>query len=258
MTIAGAASALLGPRVKEVTLAFPGLPPGLEGLKIAQISDLHVGSTIRRHYVQRVVRKTNALAADLVALTGDITDGSVEELKPHVAALGELEPRGRVFYVPGNHEYYYGLSSWVDEMSRLGATVLANRGLTVERGGARLFVGGVTDPAARFQQQGEGPDPAAAAAGGRDADFRILLAHQPQIAPQSAAAGFDLQLSGHTHAGQFFPWTLVIRLFHKHYGGVSRSGAMQVYVSPGTGSWGPPIRLGSTTEVTLLRLVSKL
>ena len=255
LTLAGAAVAVTGPRVHRVDVPLADLPPGLEGLTVAQLSDLHVGPTIGRRYVARVVARTNALAADLVALTGDIFDGPLAEMAPHAEALGQLAPRGRVYFVPGNHEYYWNAAGWIQWFERRGATTLLNRGEVVEVRGAKVLVAGVTDPAARLRDQGVGPDPAKAAQGSDGAAVKLLLAHQPGVAQAAAAAGFDLQLSGHTHAGQFFPWTLVVRFVHRHYAGLSRAGRLWVYVSPGTGTWGPPVRLGTRPEITLLRLV---
>lgn len=255
LTAAGTLVAYTGPRIRHVDLPLAELPPALDGFRIAQISDLHIGPTIRVGYVSRVVRLTNGLGADLVALTGDIFDGSVAALAAHATPLAQLAQRGRVCYVPGNHEYYWDAAAWSQWCERHGMAVLLNRGILVDVGGASLLVAGVTDPAARFKNQGPLPDPALAAAAGQGAAVRLLLAHQPQIAEAAAAAGFDVQLSGHTHAGQFFPWTLVVRFVHRHYAGLGKCGRMWVYVSPGTGTWGPPVRLGTVPEITLLRLV---
>ncbi|MBV8031708.1 MAG: metallophosphoesterase [Betaproteobacteria bacterium] len=251
--VIGMAVALRGPRVKRVDISVPGLAPGLDGLRIAQISDLHVGVTIGERYARGVTRMANELDADLVVLTGDLVDGSVERLARKVAPLAKLEPRGRVFFILGNHEYYSGAREWIAHFRAMGFDALLNEYRFVTVRGARLLVGGVLDPAGGA----DAPQPAAAAGTGEQVDFRLLLAHNPKLAPLGAAAGFDLQLSGHTHAGQFFPWTLAVRLLHApHAYGLSREGKMQVYVSAGTGSWGPPVRFGSQTELTLVRLVA--
>lgn len=251
----GALVALRGPRVREVDIHIPGLAPGLDGFRIAQISDLHVGPIIGRRYVRGVVARTNRLAPDLVALTGDIVDGPVPRLSPHVAPLAELSPRGRVMLVMGNHDYYAGPGPWIAKFRSLGMRVLLNEHEIVEHGGARLLVGGVVDPAAQISDRAQVPRPDLAAGHGVGADLRLMLAHNPALTPLVEQAGFDLQLSGHTHAGQFFPWTLAVRMVHApHVVGLSRRGRLQVYVNPGTGSWGPPVRFGTQTELTLLTL----
>jgi predicted MPP superfamily phosphohydrolase len=248
--IVGAFVALRGPSVRAVDIHFKGLHPDLEGFCIAQISDLHVGRTIRKRYVTRVVEITKALHADLIALTGDMVDGSVDQLTHDVAPLRDLAQGGRGFYVLGNHDCYSGLGAWTAHFRSLGYTVLLNEHTTVQRRRARIVVAGVMDPAAR-----PGPLPDLAAANAPSADLRLLLAHNPKIAPEAARARFDLMLSGHTHGGQFFPWTLAVRYVHApHVAGLSREGKMWVYVSAGTGSWGPPVRFGTSPEVTLIRL----
>ena len=253
----GAVAALRGPRIRRVDVPFERLDPALEGVRIVQITDLHIGPTIRASYVRRVARMASALDADLVALTGDLVDGPVARLARHVAPLAELTARARVFYVPGNHEYYSGAGPWLAHFRSLGFEVLLNEYATVSIRGARIIVGGVLDPAAaRVSGPEQVPRPDLAAGAGEGAAFRLLLAHNPKLAPLAQAAGFNLQLSGHTHAGQFFPWTLAVRLIHApHVAGLSRSGRMWVYVSAGTGTWGPPLRLGSEPELTLIRLV---
>jgi predicted MPP superfamily phosphohydrolase len=253
----GAAVALRGPSVRRVDIPVEGLAPDLDGLRIVQISDLHVGPTMRRSYVQRVVDMTRKLAPDVIALTGDIVDGSVPRLAPRVAPLQALTSGDRAFFVLGNHDYYSGAVPWTAHFERMGFRVLRNAHVSLERGVARLVIGGVIDFAARMSDPEARPRPDLAADGDGRPDFRLLLAHNPKIAPLAEQAGFDLQLSGHTHAGQFFPWTFVIHFVHgPHAAGLSRRGRLWVYVSAGTGTWGPPIRLGSRPEVTLLRLVA--
>jgi uncharacterized protein len=252
----GALPALRGPYVRRVDIPVEGLAPDLDGLRIVQISDLHVGPTMRLAYVQRVVDMTKELAPDLIALTGDIVDGSVARLAAHVAPLEALASGGRAFFVLGNHDYYSGAAPWTAHFEAMGFRVLRNAHATVARGGARVLIGGVIDFAARMSDPDARPRPDLATDGDAAA-FRLILAHNPKIAPQVEQAGFDLQLSGHTHAGQFFPWTFVIHLVHgPHAAGLSRRGRLWVYVSAGTGTWGPPVRLGTRPELTLLRIVA--
>ncbi len=243
--------AFRGPRVVELDIPIDNLDPAFEGLRIAQISDLHVSFIIRRPYVQSVVDKVNALKADLVVLTGDIVDGSVQKLKSSIEPLAALEPKNKAYLILGNHEYYAGVRSWIEHFRALGMTVLLNEYRSVEHKGSTFHLGGVVDPAGTAMGEGPKPDKALGPAG-----LRILLAHNPKLAAASAPLGFDLMLSGHTHAGQFYPWNLAVRLVHApHVAGLSREGKMWVYVNPGTGSWGPPIRLGTRPELTLIRLV---
>jgi predicted MPP superfamily phosphohydrolase len=246
----GALRALRGPRVREVAVRVPDLHPDLDGFRIVQISDLHVGRSIRRGYVEHVADRAAALAPDLVAFTGDMVDGTVERLAQHVAPLARLPAIAPTVFILGNHDCYSGAAAWIAQFRALGARILLNEHLVLRRGAATLLVGGVVDPAYRRMR------PAISLAGAPPADFRLLLAHNPKFAPEGARAGFDLQLSGHTHGGQFFPWTLAVRLVHApHVWGLSREGRMQVYVSAGTGTWGPPVRLGTSPEISLIRLV---
>ena len=254
--VIGALAALRGPRVKQVEVIIEELHHDLDGFRIAQISDLHVGPTIRTRYVERVVRMTCALEADVIALTGDIVDGPVERLSGYVAPLARLAAGKRAYFVLGNHDCYAGASAWSAHFRAMGMNVLLNTHATVTKGAADVHIGGVLDPAIRFSHPGSEPRPDLAASGGESASFRLLLAHNPKIAAVAQRAGFDLQLSGHTHAGQFFPWTLAVRLVHApHVAGLSREGRMWVYVSAGTGTWGPPVRFGTEPELTLIRLV---
>ena len=237
------------PRVVRVSVPIADLPADLAGLKIVQLSDLHVGSTIRRSFVDRVVDRTNDLAPDLVAVTGDVADGFVPELRDHVAPLGRLRAPLGTFFVTGNHEYYWDPRGWMRELERLGIDVLSNEHRLIERGRGRLLLAGVTDLSAAS-------NPHAAVAGAPDSDVRILLAHQPRSAFAAQDAGFDLQLSGHTHGGQYFPFNVLVRLFQPFVAGLHRLEAMWLYVSRGTGYWGPPLRFGAPSEITLIELTA--
>jgi predicted MPP superfamily phosphohydrolase len=252
----GALAALRGPKVVRIDVPIQGLHPDLVGFRIAQISDLHVGRTIGERYVRRVVELARAFSPDLVALTGDMVDGQVKRLARDVAPLRELARDGRAFFVLGNHDCYSGAGDWIAHFRSMGMRVLLNENAVVSKGAGRMLVGGVLDPAVAMSRPGQEPRPDLAAQGAESGAFKLLLAHNPRIAPAGARAGFDLQLSGHTHAGQFFPWTLAVRLVHApHVAGLSREARMWVYVSAGTGTWGPPVRLGTSPELTLLRLV---
>jgi predicted MPP superfamily phosphohydrolase len=239
-----------------VEIGQPGLARALEGFTIVQISDLHVGPTIRRRFMRRVVRAINRLEPDVVAITGDLVDGTVPELGAEVAPLGDLAPRVGSYFVTGNHEYYSGVHPWLGELKRLGIRVLLNEHVVIERGGAKLVLAGVTDYSAGHFDAAHRSDPVAALAGApADAAMRVLLAHQPRSAPAAAQAGFDLQVSGHTHGGQFLPWNFFVRFQQPFTAGLHRIGQLRVYVSRGTGYWGPPKRFGAPSEITRIRLV---
>jgi predicted MPP superfamily phosphohydrolase len=242
-------------RVVQVDVPIEGLPPALEGFTIAQISDVHVGPTIRRNYVEGIVAAVNALDADVVAITGDLVDGSVPQLREHVAPLAQLRARHGRFFVTGNHEYYSGALPWIEEVGRLGIRVLNNEHVVLGDAGAKLVVAGVPDYGAALFDAAHASDPAAALAGApADAHAKILLAHQPRTARAAAQAGFDLQLSGHTHGGQFWPWVHFVRFQQPFTAGLHRMDGLWVYVSRGTGYWGPPKRFGAPSEITRLRL----
>lgn len=241
-------------RVNTVRIPLAGLPPALEGFRIVQISDIHVGPTIKQDYLQAIVERVNELDPDVVAVTGDLVDGSVAELAPHVAPLARLRARHGVFFVTGNHEYYSGVHGWVRELQRLGLRVLHNQHVVLQHGDARLVLAGVPDYSGHHFDPAHRSDPAQALAGAPAGVPRVLLAHQPRSAPAAAQAGFDLQLSGHTHGGQFLPWTFFVPLQQPFTAGLHQLGRLRVYVSRGTGYWGPPKRLGAPSEIAELRL----
>jgi predicted MPP superfamily phosphohydrolase len=254
VAVLGVLEARRGPRAPDVTVIVAGLPPALDGLRVAHISDLHVGPTIRRAEVEAVVERTRALEPDLVAITGDLVDGPVARLSPHVEPLRGLAAPLGVYYVTGNHEYYWDAPGWIAKVRQLGLTPLINESRVVARGGAKVLVGGVTDETGGLFVRGHAPDFERAAATDESPSVKILLAHRPTGHARAERAGFDLQLSGHTHGGQFFPWSLVIPLFHRYYRGLNRHGRLTVYVSSGTGYWGPALRFGVPAEIALLTL----
>jgi predicted MPP superfamily phosphohydrolase len=241
--------------VVRVDVPLDGLPAALEGFTIAQISDIHVGPTIKRGFVEKIVARVNRLGADMVAITGDLVDGSVRELSHHTEPLGRLESRHGTYVVTGNHEYYSGAHAWIRELRRLGTRVLINEHVLLDHDGATLAVAGVTDYSAHHFDPAHRSDPLAAGQGAPADVLKVLLAHQPRSAASAAEAGYDLQLSGHTHGGQFWPWNLFVRLQQPFTAGLNRLGRMWVYINRGTGYWGPPMRFGIPSEITLLRLV---
>lgn len=243
------------PRIVEIDIPLADLPPALHGLRIVQLSDIHIGPTIKRAMLLRIVDRANRLTPDLIAITGDLVDGSVTQLAEHTAPLAGLSARHGTFFVTGNHEYYAGAQSWINELRRLGLQVLLNEHVVLQHGEAQLLLAGVTDYSAGQFIAAHRSDPVAALAGAPSTAMpKILLAHQPRSAPAAAAAGFDLQLSGHTHGGQFFPWNFFVPLQQPYTAGLHRWQQLWVYTSRGTGYWGPPKRLFAPSEITLLRL----
>jgi uncharacterized protein len=269
-------------RVVQVDVPIVGLPVALHGFTVAQISDIHVGPTIRKEYLQRIVVRVNALGADMVAITGDLVDGRVADLHRHVAPLSDLKSTHGTFFVTGNHEYYSGAHAWIDELRRIGLTVLMNEHVVLQhdsghqlemaqgqpglgasglaaanRKPAALVLAGVADYGAHHFDEAHRSDPARSLAGApADAPFRLLLAHQPRSAPAAMSAGFDLQLSGHTHGGQFWPWMYFVKYQQPFTAGLNRFKDLWVYTNSGTGYWGPPKRFGVPSEITHLRLVT--
>ena len=242
--------------VVDVDIPISGLPAALHGYSIVQISDIHVGPTIKHNYLDAIVSKVNALQPDLIAVTGDLVDGSVRELSAHTAPLAKLRSRHGAYFVTGNHEYYSNAPEWVAEVRRLGLTVLMNQHVVIRHQGASLLVAGVTDYSAHHFDEAERSDPHAALAGSPPGvALKLLLAHQPRSAAAAADAGFDLQLFGHTHGGQFFPWNLFVPLQQPYTAGLNRLRNLWVYTSRGTGYWGPPKRLFAPSEITRLRLM---
>lgn len=239
---------------REVRVTLSRLPRALDGTTIAQITDLHVGPTIRKEFVELVVERTNALAPDVIAITGDLVDGTVEELRDHVAPLARLRAKYGVYFVTGNHEYYSGVEDWCRELERLGIRVLRNERVSIGTDEASFDLAGVDDySSGRFGKQ---PD-LERALGGRDpARELVLLAHQPRHILQAEPYGVGLQLSGHTHGGQLWPWNYFVRLQQPVVSGLEQIGRALVYVSNGTGYWGPPMRLGAPAEITRVVLAA--
>lgn len=242
--------------VKRVTVPLGRLPSELSGTRIVQLTDVHVGATIQRGFIERVVRETNSLEPDVIAITGDLVDGSVEQLREHVAPLAELRAKHGVYFVTGNHEYYSGAEAWCAELTRLGIRVLRNEHVRIGEGEASFDLAGVDDYSAHRFGRGHGADLARALEGRDESRELVLLAHQPRQVFEAARLGVGLQLSGHTHGGQIFPWNFFVRLQQPVVSGLHRFGRALVYVSNGTGYWGPPMRLGAPAEITELTLTS--
>ncbi|HEU5073358.1 MAG TPA: metallophosphoesterase [Polyangiaceae bacterium] len=234
--------------VKRVDVALSRLPETMRGTTIAQLTDVHIGPTIGKDFLEDIVARTNQIQPDIVAITGDLVDGSVEDLRQHVAPLRDLKARYGVYFVTGNHEYYSGTEEWCEELERLGIRVLRNERVSIGDGAAAFDLAGVDDYSAGS------PDLAKALAGRDSSRELILLAHQPKAIHEAERLGVGLQLSGHTHGGQLWPWKYLVRLQQPVVSGLEQIGRALIYVSNGTGYWGPPMRLGAPAEITQIVL----
>ncbi|HEY0641217.1 MAG TPA: metallophosphoesterase [Pseudonocardiaceae bacterium] len=258
----GMATALGGPRITPITVPLAKLPAGLDGLRIAVVSDIHLGPLLGRSHTERIVRVINEQQVDVVAVVGDLVDGTVAELGEAAAPLRDLTSTHGSFFVTGNHEYYSGATAWLAELERLGLTVLANERTEIRAGGGVLDLAGINDVSAGEEGRGgvesgvEGAD-FDRALGGRDESRPVvLLAHQPVAVDEAAARGVDLQLSGHTHGGQMFPFHGIVRLEQPALAGLSTVGGTRLFVTRGAGFWGPPVRVGAPPEVAVVRLTT--
>jgi predicted MPP superfamily phosphohydrolase len=253
----GAYIANSAPVVRRVPVTLRRLDPALDGLRIVTFSDAHLSATFGGRRFERLVELVNAQRPDVVAIVGDLVDGDVPELRNEVAPLADLVSDQGVFFVTGNHEYFSGADAWVRHLPTLGIDVLRNERVPIRRDGASFDLAGIDDrTAASSGVPGHGADLDAALDGRDDATPVVLLAHQPVMVEQASAAGVDLQLSGHTHGGQLWPFDYVIRLDQPSVEGMSRHGDTQLYVTSGAGYWGPPMRVGARPEVTVVELRS--
>jgi predicted MPP superfamily phosphohydrolase len=252
----GAASALGEVAVRSVRVSLRRLSSGMSGFRVVQLTDVHIGPTLGREWLASIVDRVNALEPDLIVITGDLVDGSVEALRDHVAPLANLRSKHGTYFVTGNHEYYSGVDAWMAELKRLGVRVLRNERVTIGEGDDAFDLAGVDDWASKGFGGGHGPNLARALEGRDPKREVILLAHQPKQIREAAALGVGLQISGHTHGGQIFPWTLFVRLDQPYIAGLSQHEGTQIYVSRGTGYWGPPMRVAAPAEITVLELTS--
>ncbi|MFF8832809.1 metallophosphoesterase [Streptomyces sp. NPDC015131] len=253
-TVAHGMSVALGdPMIKRVPITLSKVDARLAGLRIAVVSDIHLGPLLGRAHTERVVRMVNALQPDLVTIVGDLADGTAAQLGPAARPLRGLESRYGSFFVTGNHEYLYdGVEDWLDEMRNVGVRPLVNERVEIRHNGAFLDLAGVEDLAG--EESGRGPDLARALAGRDTARPVVLLAHQPVFAGEAARHGVDLQLSGHTHGGQMFPLTAVTALANPVSSGLGRVDDTTLYVTNGAGFFGPPLRVGVPADISLLEL----
>jgi predicted MPP superfamily phosphohydrolase len=247
----GTYGVLRGPAVKRVTVPLAKLPRAAHGFRIAVVSDIHLGPVLGRGFAQRVVDTINSTQPDLIAVVGDLVDGSVKDLGPAAAPLARLRARHGSYFVTGNHEYYSGADQWVEEVRRLGLHPLENARTELPA----FDLAGVNDLAG--ESEGEGPD-FTRALGDRDTSRAVvLLAHQPVQIHEAVRHHVDLQLSGHTHGGQLWPGNLVAAAANPTVAGLDRYGDTQLYVSRGAGAWGPPTRVGAPSDITVIELASR-
>jgi predicted MPP superfamily phosphohydrolase len=236
--------------ITEIDVVLPTLDKALDGFTIVQLTDLHVGPTIGRRFVADVVSKAMSLAPDLIAMTGDLADGRVSQFRAAAAPLGDLRAPHGVFAVTGNHEYYHGADGWIAELTGLGVRYLRNERIAIERDGAAFDLAGIDDHEAH-RVRGHGADLPRATAGRDTSRPLVLLAHQPRQVHVAARHGVDLQLSGHTHGGQIWPWHYIVAIQQRGLlKGRYQIGDTQLYVSRGCGFWGPRVRLFAPLEIT--------
>ncbi|WP_405721803.1 metallophosphoesterase [Streptomyces sp. NBC_00046] len=246
----GTYGVLRGPRVKRITVPLAKLPRSAHGYRIAVVSDIHLGPTLGRAHTQRIVDTINRAQPDLVAVVGDLVDGTVADLGPAAEPLARLKARHGNYFVTGNHEYYSGAAQWIEHVRELGLHPLENARVEI----AGFDLAGVNDVAG--ESEGRGPD-FARALGDRDRTrAAVLLAHQPVVIHDAVAHGVDLQLSGHTHGGQLWPGNYIADLANPTGAGLDRYGDTQLYVSRGAGAWGPPVRVGAPSDITVVELAS--
>jgi len=239
------------PSVIYNDLPIVDLPQGLDGFSIAQVSDTHIGPTIRKAWARMVVDEVNGLKPDMIVHTGDLVDGTVDGLKDDIQPMGDFSAPHGVWFCTGNHEYYSGVHEWLAEAQRLGIQPLVNENTLIDTGKGTILLAGVSDLRSDRLEPTHVSSPTDAMKGALPHDISILLAHQPNSVEEAAKVGYDIQLSGHTHGGQYFPYNYMIHLFQQYVRGLYVVDKTLLYVNTGTGYWGPPMRLGTTPEITL-------
>ncbi|MDJ0764774.1 MAG: metallophosphoesterase [Myxococcota bacterium] len=245
------------PEVVPVRVTLKKLPPELSGFTIAQITDLHIGPILDNRWLKDVVDRVNRLQPDMIAITGDLVDGSVDRLKDQVAPLRDLSAPSGTYFVTGNHEYYSGASDWVAAIKKMGISVLQNERVSIGRGEKSFDLAGIDDASARRTTSTARENLARALKGRDRRQELILLAHNPRVMYDAGGKGIGLVLCGHTHAGQIWPFVYFVGIGHPYTRGLhAHDPQTQVYVNQGTGFWGPPMRLGTHSEITHITLMS--
>lgn len=247
-----------GPLVKKQDVFLKNLPKEFENFTIAQISDLHVGPTIKKSYVNNVLNQISQVNPDMIAVTGDLIDGSVDHLRKDLEPFMDLSAPYGTYFVTGNHEYYSGVDQWLDETDRLGMINLINSNTKIIKANSEIFLAGITDYRAHQIKKSHRSNPALALKNISNDKIKILLAHQPNSIYAVNEVGADLQLSGHTHGGQFWPFNYPTKFANAYLSGLHDHNGTQIYVNSGTGYWGPPLRLGVPAEITLVCLKTKV
>jgi predicted MPP superfamily phosphohydrolase len=257
-TVIGYWEALRGPAVKEVLCPIPNLPDALQNFRIVQLSDLHIGPTIKEKYITNVVKIANSLKPDVIFVTGDIADALPSNISADIKPLANLHADHGIFYVTGNHEYYWGAAEWVQAVKNLGMIPLINANQIIEKNGSTLLIAGITDTIGGSFIPDHAPDLLKALQSDEKVAVKILLAHRPDTYAAAEELGVNLQFSGHTHGGQYFPFNLLISFFHTYYRHLNRHKKLWLYVNSGTGYWGPMNRFGVRSEITLCSLCKEV
>lgn len=247
-------SAARPPRLAKHEIRLARWPAALDGFRIVQISDIHIGAMLDSRFARSVVDRVNALEPDLIAVTGDLVDGPVKHLRAEVRPFRDLRAPHGVYFVTGNHDYYSGADPWLAEVEKLGMRPLRNERITISRDGAHFELAGVDDHRGNLFGPGHGEDVPKAVEGRDPQDAVVLLAHDPSTFPAAVKEGVDLQLSGHTHGGQIWPFNLLVRAAVGFVAGHYHRGGSQLLVSNGTGYWGPPMRLRAPAEILEITL----
>ncbi len=243
------------PEVKEIEIPIEGLCDDLQGFRIVQVSDIHVGPTVKKDYVEKIAERVNSLNPDIFVNTGDMIDGTVEYLHEDVRPIEKIRSRYGNYFVTGNHEYYHGVHEWVEIAESLGMKTLINNNVRISKGKGKILLAGVPDYSGEKFFKSHRADPAAAIEAVDEEEITILLSHQPRAVSDAAAAGYHLQISGHTHGGQYFPWSYLVKREQTYLRGLHKIDNTWLYVSSGTGYWGPLTRMSAKSEITLIKLV---